>query len=59
MLSAGPYTDYILVKRRNRKAISVVRELPVEFDLGLLMVYDPNPIDQSEYEYALFFQLLL
>lgn len=32
-----------------RKAISVVKELPVEIDLGLLAVYDPNPIDDKDY----------
>lgn len=32
-----------------RKAIAVEKELPVEFDLGLLAVYDPNPIEVDLY----------
>ncbi|GAA5927142.1 hypothetical protein JCM1841_006061 [Sporobolomyces salmonicolor] len=33
-----------------QKAISVTKELPVEFDLGLLACFDPNPIDQESYQ---------
>ncbi|BGP14707.1 hypothetical protein JCM10213_006213 [Rhodosporidiobolus nylandii] len=32
------------------KAITVEKELPVEFDLGLLACFDPNPIDLESYQ---------
>jgi hypothetical protein len=35
-----------------RKAIAVEKELPVEFDLGLLAVYDPNPIEVDLYAFV-------
>ncbi|GAA5977015.1 hypothetical protein JCM5350_007528 [Sporobolomyces pararoseus] len=33
-----------------QQAISVKKELPVEFDLGLLACFDPNPIDLESYQ---------
>lgn len=33
-----------------RQAIAVKKELPVEFDLGLLACFDPNPIDSESYQ---------
>ncbi|GAA5903528.1 ribosome biogenesis protein RRS1 [Sporobolomyces salmoneus] len=33
-----------------QQAISVQKELPVEFDLGLLAAFDPNPIDLESYQ---------
>jgi len=33
-----------------RQAIAVQKELAVEFDLGLLACFDPNPIDQESYQ---------
>jgi len=35
-----------------RKAITVTKEIPVELDLGLLAVFDPNPIDLESYQCA-------
>lgn len=35
-----------------RKAITVNKEIPVELDLGLLAVFDPNPIDLESYQCA-------
>ncbi|GAA6027787.1 hypothetical protein JCM8097_001719 [Rhodosporidiobolus ruineniae] len=32
------------------KAISVNKEIPVEFDLGLLACFDPNPVDLESYQ---------
>lgn len=31
------------------KAINVPKEIPVELDLGLLAVFDPNPLEEEEY----------
>lgn len=33
-----------------RKAIAVEREIPVDIDLGLLAVFDPNAIDLESYQ---------
>ncbi|GAA5828415.1 hypothetical protein JCM11251_006234 [Rhodosporidiobolus azoricus] len=33
-----------------QKAITVDKEIPVEFDLGLLACFDPNPIDLETYQ---------
>ncbi|GAA6062113.1 hypothetical protein JCM10212_000867 [Sporobolomyces blumeae] len=33
-----------------QQAIAVKKELPVEFDLGLLAAFDPNPIDLETYQ---------
>ncbi|KAM0754979.1 RRS1-domain-containing protein [Meredithblackwellia eburnea MCA 4105] len=32
-----------------KKAITVEKEIPVDIDLGLLAVFDPNPIEQESY----------
>lgn len=39
-----------LLNSASRQAISVKKELPVEFDLGLLACFDPNPIDLESYQ---------
>ncbi|GAA6000090.1 ribosome biogenesis protein RRS1 [Rhodotorula paludigena] len=36
-------------QQERQKAISVPREIPVDLDLGLLAVFDPNPIDLESY----------
>ena len=39
------------------KAITVNKEIPVEIDLGLLAVFDPNSIDLETYQCVLSLQL--
>ncbi|GAA5841036.1 hypothetical protein JCM9279_001296 [Rhodotorula babjevae] len=37
-------------QQERQKAITVSKEIPVELDLGLLAVFDPNPIDLESYQ---------
>ncbi|GAA5909886.1 hypothetical protein JCM6882_002042 [Rhodosporidiobolus microsporus] len=37
-------------QQSKQKAITVTKELPVEFDLGLLACFDPNPVDLESYQ---------
>jgi regulator of ribosome biosynthesis len=30
----------------------VPKEIPVELDLGLLAVFDPNPLEEEEYRFV-------
>lgn len=38
-----------LCSLRYSRAITVPKEIPVELDLGLLAVFDPNPLEEEEY----------
>ncbi|KAK4058289.1 Rhodanese- sulfurtransferase [Microbotryomycetes sp. JL221] len=42
-------TELLKATSDKHKAIDVPKEIPVEFDLGLLAVFDPNPIDEQDY----------
>ncbi|KAI5476064.1 hypothetical protein MNV49_000436 [Pseudohyphozyma bogoriensis] len=50
--SASTTVDVSAILQANnekRRALNVPKEFPVETDLGLLAVYDPNPIEEESY----------
>ncbi|KAA1087265.1 Rhodanese- sulfurtransferase [Puccinia graminis f. sp. tritici] len=44
--------SHILSLKTKRKSVTVQREIPIDLDVGLLAAFDPNPIDQPEYNSA-------
>ncbi|KAK4051925.1 Rhodanese- sulfurtransferase [Microbotryomycetes sp. JL201] len=42
-------TELLKATSDKHKALNVPKQVPVELDLGLLAVFDPNPIDRQEY----------
>ncbi|GAA5969678.1 hypothetical protein JCM11641_008003 [Rhodosporidiobolus odoratus] len=43
-------SEILQASNQKAKAITVDKEIPVEFDLGLLACFDPNPIDLESYQ---------
>ncbi|GAA6007729.1 hypothetical protein JCM11491_003943 [Sporobolomyces phaffii] len=43
-------TEILEQSAAKQQAIAVQKELPVEFDLGLLACFDPNPVDLESYQ---------
>ncbi|GAA6001968.1 hypothetical protein JCM10207_003016 [Rhodosporidiobolus poonsookiae] len=43
-------SDILEAAQAKQKAIAVSKDIPVEFDLGLLACFDPNPLDLEEYQ---------
>ncbi|GAA5852702.1 hypothetical protein JCM8547_002594 [Rhodosporidiobolus lusitaniae] len=43
-------SDILEASQAKARAITVNKEIPVEFDLGLLACFDPNPVDLESYQ---------
>jgi len=44
--------SHILSLKNKSKPVTVHRDIPIDLDVGLLAAFDPNPIDQPEYNSA-------